>query len=139
MNEWSMRPQSLNCTMSNGLAVYRNSMWKLEIGIVERESTTGEETPFPMDGYTGVCEIKRWTNSEDVVARPTVTIDNDRALITISMTDDETLALPVSDKKTYDDVSVFQWDCYVISEQGDRYRLLHGELECSPNVYEEEE
>ena len=124
-------PCTLNLTLCSGLGIYQGAEWSLPIRLSERENA--QDTPIDITGFEAVCTIKRYCGEDTPVASPTVEItDGSNGQFTLSLTAEETANI-LTQGRTYKEVGVFQYDCYLISN-GERFRVLQGNVEVSPTV-----
>ena len=126
-------PCTLNLTLCSGLGIYVGSEWSLPIRLSERAN--GQDTPIDISDYDGICCIKKYCGEDTPVASPTVEITNGaNGEFLLSLTAEETGNILVPGR-TYKEVSVFQYDCVLVSKTTDeRFRVLQGNVEVSPAV-----
>ena len=130
-------PASKDFTLANGLAIYKGSEWAITISVAEQDCL--ERTPFDLTGYTGKCSIKEKAGDDVPLAEPVVTInDAVNGTFTISLSSDLTANIPTNGK-TYNQVSKYQYDIYLIDGDSNSYRALQGMVEVSPSVTEEDD
>lgn len=130
-------PANKDFTLGNGLAIYKGSEWTITVGVSEQDCL--ERTPFDLTGYTGKCSIKENAGDDVPLAEPIITItDATNGLFTMSLAGDLTANIPTRGK-TFNQVSKYQYDVYLIDSDENSYRALQGMVEVSPSVTEEDD
>ena len=133
----TITPAAKDFTMDNGLAIYKGSEWEITVSISEMANLV--KTPFDLTGFTGKCSIKEKAGDDVPLAEPTVTIfDATNGSFKLYLGSELTANIPTTGK-TFNQVSRYQYDVYLIDAEDNAYRALQGMVEVSPTVTEEDD
>ncbi len=110
--------------------IEQGATWQLSVQCLQSLSP---RTPFNLSVYTGAAVIRASAQSEEAIATPTVTIsDPTNGIVTVSLTDEETAAIPAGGL-TYDKVTSYTWELDLFcAADGTVIRLLQGNVSVSP-------
>lgn len=126
-------PATINFTLRNGTAIYKNSHWHVEISIANKEGEV--TTPINLLGYTGVCQIRKTLAPNNTFSvSPIITIiDADTGTFVIDLDDSETAKIPTTGV-SFEQVDRYLYEVQLIDENQNSYRILHGYVEVSPSA-----
>ena len=109
--------------------IEQGTTWSIDLTI---QQSNGQ--PMDLTGYTGRCQIRSSAISQTILASPAVTVtDAKNGKLTISLTADETAAIPVNGY-SYSSVSQYVYDLELVDGMGRVMRLLNGYARISPEV-----
>ena len=89
------------------------------------------DKPLNLSGYRAKMQVKKTPDTADTVVEVTAIIEDNK--IKLELTKDQTAALPVEGKKTWDDFEQYIYDL-AIYKDNDFIRLLNGQFLVSPQV-----
>lgn len=88
-----------------------------------------------LTGYTARAQMRTAANAVDIVATFACTIAAPlTGTIALTLTDEQTSAIPTVGKTAYDKLTKYVWDMEIESAGGEVTRILNGIVEVSPEV-----
>jgi hypothetical protein len=125
---------NVNFTATNGNAILKGADWYIEISIADK--VEGEYVPFDLTGFEGLCQLRSDADSNEIIAEPIVSIiDPEGGSLALSLDSSISAAIPTAGK-SYKERTKFQYDVF-LENNGDKYRVLQGYVEVSPNITKE--
>lgn len=90
-----------------------------------------DETAFNLTGYTAKMQVKKAPGAADTAANVSAVIEDNK--IKLTLTKEQTAAIPAENKKSWEDFEVYVYDL-VIYKDNDFIRILNGQFLVSPQV-----